>query len=374
MLHAAFRDRVADLAGEFAGSRPFRHVVIDQFLDPAFCQRLIDGFPVFDESHARNELGAIGRKAVVPNLASLGSAYQCFDRLMSDGEFLSLVGQITGIAGLLYDPEYVGGGTHENLDGQELDSHVDFNYHPATKLHRRLNLIVFLNPEWEESWGGSLELLRDPFNPDEERVTVVPLANRAVIFETTESSWHGFRRIRLPAGEQISRRSIAVYYYTRERPPRETAPPHATVYYQRPLPAHLQPGHTLTEDAVQEIQALLTRRDHMLRLLYERELQFSEAIAKQEARIQSLEELSQMTAERLAEELAAAHREIQALRSREQELTSLLARIHRSPSVRLGKALTWPVRALRSLVRTEPGPTGFPRSGQPPVRRSGTAR
>ncbi len=345
MLDASFRDRVDGLAGQFAGSRPFRHVVIDQFLDPAFCQRLMDAFPAFDERRARNELGAVGRKAVVSNLASLGSAYQCFDRLMSDADFLSLVGQITGIAGLLYDPEYVGGGTHENLDGQELDSHVDFNYHPATNLHRRLNLIVFLNPEWEESWGGSLELLRDPFDPGGEGVTVIPLANRAVIFETTESSWHGFRRIRLPAGKQISRRSIAVYFYTRERPARDTAPSHATVYYQRPLPEHIQAGHTLTEDDVGEIQALLQRRDHMLRLLYKRELEFSQAIAIRDARMQGFEK-------QLAEGAQPDGRdaELQALRERERELTGLLARIHRSPSVRLGKALTWPFRALRSLV------------------------
>ena len=164
-------------------------------------------------------------------------------------KFLALMGQITAIPNLLYDPDYVGGGTHENLHGQDLDPHVDFSYHPKSHRHRRLNLIVFLNPECREEWGGAFELHVNPWLPPEENPlkTVAPLANRCLILETSENSWHGFKRINLPPeNRNLSRRSIAVYYYTRRRPASETAPGHSTIYVQRPLPEHIRAGHILS--------------------------------------------------------------------------------------------------------------------------------
>lgn len=325
-LDSTLRDPVASLEQQFRSAQPFRHVVIDHFLDPAFCQDLIDTFPPFADHAARNELGQVGGKAVVPRIAELGPAYQRFDDLMKDEQFLNFVGRITAIPDLLYDPEYVGGGTHDNQNGQELDVHVDFNYHPTTQLHRRLNLILFLNPEWEECWGGGLELLKHPFASGSDVKTVVPLANRAVIFETTESSWHGFPRIVLPPGKQTSRRSLAVYFYTKERPRPETAPSHATIYYQRPLPEHIRAGYTLRPEDIEELQKLISRRDHYLEFLYEREKDFSQQLEGRDWRIGNFG-------------------------AREKELLQQLEAIDRSPSVRLGKALTWPARKLRSLMR-----------------------
>jgi len=269
--------RADALAREFAAAAPFRHVVIDPFLDPAFLEDLMREFPPFDPRQALNETGEVAGKAVVSNLSGIGPAYARFDRLMRDPEFLELTARITGIPHLLYDPDYIGGGTHENLHGQELDTHVDFNFHPQTHTHRRLNLILFLNREWQESWGGCLELLRDPWEPDCK--SVVPLANRAVIFETTEASWHGFRKIQLPPGQNTSRRSIAVYFYTREAPPHGASPSHATFYYQRPMPPHIKAGYTMQEEDVREIATLFARRDQYIRFLYQREMEFSQALS-----------------------------------------------------------------------------------------------
>jgi len=273
-------NRAEEFAKEFAQAQPFRHVVVDNFLQAEFCQSLMRDFPPFDAVNALNERGEVGNKATQPDIARLSPAYRRFDLLMRDPAFLDFMGKIAGIADLLYDPDYVGGGTHETRDGGDLDLHIDFNYHPRRPWHRRLNLIVFLNPEWDGAWGGCLELHRNAWVPEPESVrSVIPLANRAVLFETTEASWHGFTRVTLPpARRDLSRRSLAVYFYTRQRPEAETSTPHATVYVPPPLPPHLRPGHTLSDADVAALEGLLGRRDTQLQFLYDRERKFTTLI------------------------------------------------------------------------------------------------
>ena len=274
-VNPAVYARSENLADTFQHNEPFRHVVIDDFFQADFAERLLDEFPAFDERGAVNENGEVGRKSTREKVAQLGQSYRQLDALVQSAGFLSLIEQITEIPELRYDPWYFGGGTHENLDGQDLDPHVDFNFHPITKQHRRLNLILYLNREWDDAWGGSLNLHLDPRRePEQDQIrSVTPAFNRLVIFETTESSWHGFARIQLPEEKKsISRKSFALYYYSDTRPPEETGAPHSTIYVERHLPPHIGVGTTLTAEDVDELRRLLTRRDRHLQRLY-REIQ-----------------------------------------------------------------------------------------------------
>ena len=283
VIQPEIRQQTDALREQFQKAQPFPHLVVDHFLQPDLCRQLLKEFPGFDEKRALNEFGEVGRKAVQEQLPKIGPAYRRLDDLLRSPEFLTFLSDITGIPDLLYDPAYVGGGTHENLEGQDLDVHVDFNRHPRTQLHRRLNLILFLNPEWQEEWGGCLQLHRNPWVPPEEDriVTIAPLLNRMAVFETSEVSWHGFRRIHMPPEKKaLSRRSIAVYFYTKSRPEQQVAPSHATIYAPRQLPQQIRAGHTLTSEDEQAIRDLLTRRDTQIRFLYEREKEFSEAMER----------------------------------------------------------------------------------------------
>ena len=86
-----------------------------------------------------------------------------------------------------------------NLDGKGLDVHIDFNIDERRMLHRRVNLLIYLNKEWQHEWGGAIELHSDPWNPAADEVSAsLPLFNRTLLFETNEYSWHGFKRITLP--------------------------------------------------------------------------------------------------------------------------------------------------------------------------------
>ncbi len=258
-----------ELAARFRPRDPFRHIVIDDFFAVDYAAQMLDQFPPFERGNARNEAGELGNKSTVEKIRGLGPAYAALDDLVQSRGFLDLIGRITGIDDLLYDPWYFGGGTHENRQGQDLDAHVDFNRHPVQRWHRRLNLIVYLNQEWRDEWGGSLQLHSDPRSADDRIIAITPKFNRAVIFETTETSWHGFPRIALPAHKQaLTRKSVALYFYTRERPIEETAGTHSTIYVDAPLPARFAAGHTLDQADIDELHLLIERRDQHNQRLY----------------------------------------------------------------------------------------------------------
>lgn len=344
LLSPAVVEQADGIRQRFEQARPFRHVVIDDFFQPEFCEQLLADFPPFDATKARNENGHVGRKAVHQGVAHLGENYRTLDALVKSQDFRQLVSRLTGIEDLHYDPHYFGGGTHNNLDGQDLDPHVDFTHHPISGLHRRMNLIVYLNKEWEKEWGGNIELHKDPYRPPEEDeiVSVEPLFNRAVIFETNDISWHGFPRIQLPEDKKhLSRKSFALYYYTPTRP--EKIKPHSTIYVERHLPAHIRAGHTLSTDDEATIKNLLARRDQHLKRLYATITDLTD----ENERLKAQQQLNSMSHE-LARDASADEKLQKLLSELGNDQHSLLARIYELENSTSWK-ITAPLRALRKL-------------------------
>lgn len=285
------QERAGTYSEMFRHAEPFKHLLIDGFFEEAFAQELLEKFPAFNAALAKNEIyEGVWGKAVNENIRAIAPVYRKLYELVASKDFLDLIGEISGIPDLLIDPKYYGGGTHENLNGQDLAAHVDFNYDQAQQLHRRLNLIVYLNKGWLEEWGGALEIHSNPRNHEEDHIKAYnPIFNRAILFETNEYSWHGFPQIVLPPEERNrSRKSISIYLYTRERPVHEIAPMHGTFYVHRPLDKRFQPGYQLTESDVKHLHFELDRRDKWIEIYQKMELSKNGEIAEKAGYIREI--------------------------------------------------------------------------------------
>lgn len=291
MIRDAIRARMSQLAGEFAAARPFKYVVIDDFFEPAVAEALLAAFPaVEDPSQLLNEFGVPNPKKATTDVAGIGGIYKDMDGYIQGRDFIDFMEHVTGIPDLRYDPHYYGAGTHENFHGAGLDAHYDFNIHPITQQHRRLNAIVYLNKDWNPDWKGSICFHSDPWDLErDEVVEVQPAFNRCVIFETNEKSWHSVPIIEQPPElRNRSRKSFTIYMYTETRPLEESAPAHGTVYVQSPLSPRFAPGYTLNAADVAEIKGNIRRRHEYLRQMYKREYKFAEIIDDQKEHINAL--------------------------------------------------------------------------------------
>ncbi len=218
------------LSVRYGAAEPFPHVVIDDLLEEADYRLLSDTFPApsADIWH-QYQGGRENRKLQSRTLNDLPPAHRnLIDELNSVG-FVSWLQDLTGILPLAADPEMSGGGLHQSLPGGHLAIHVDYNRHRRTGQFRRLNVILYLNDDWREEWGGHLEL----WTPNMDRCAqhIAPKGNRLVVFSTSEASWHGHPEpLACPSG--ITRKSVAFYYYSPVAA--EVAPDHSTVFRERP--------------------------------------------------------------------------------------------------------------------------------------------
>lgn len=287
-INPAVLARFEEYAQAFATAKPFRHVVIDDFLRPEIAEKLLADFPhVEDPSKLVNEFGGPNPKSAISDVRSISPFYREFDDFVASEAFTGAMSEITAIPDLRYDPHYYGAGTHENFHDAGLDAHYDFNMHPISGLHRRMNAIVYLNKDWNPEWGGQICLHTDPYDYRADQVKEIEAVfNRCIIFETNERSWHSVSTVNVPEDKRhLSRKSFTIYNYTETRPAEELAAPHATVYVQEGLAPEIRAGHTLTEADVARLEKNLSRRNTYLQNLYDREYEFSETVENLKRRL-----------------------------------------------------------------------------------------
>lgn len=274
MISKSTMENIEFFRETFESSNHTKHVCIDNFFSDETASWLLEDFPAFDQSQQLNEFGDTGLKAVFEKLSDISPRYRKIASYLASTEFNQIIQRICGDDSVFWGGESMyGGGTHENLNGIELDQHVDFNYNDLTGEHRRLNLLIYLNPIWRDTWGGQLELHSNPLDRvGNEIVSFAPIFNRAVLMETTETSWHGFPRINLPENSNIcSRKSLALYFYSKSRPADEISSGHGTFYIHRKPSPEFKIGGVITKNIFNEINYLIDKRDSFLSLYQQRE-------------------------------------------------------------------------------------------------------
>jgi hypothetical protein len=185
------------------------------------------------------------RKLTTEDETAMGPVCRQLVSQFQSGPMVEFLETLSSIEGLIPDPHLAGGGLHQIERGGYLRIHADFNYYQRLGLERRLNVILFLNPEWQEEWGGHLELWSEDMKKAECRIA--PLGGRIAIFSTTSTSYHGHPEpLTCPGG--VARRSLAFYYYTNGRPLHERRLPHSTSY-QVPGGPPVKPKTTLSRSA-----------------------------------------------------------------------------------------------------------------------------
>lgn len=204
---------------QYSSATPFPNIYFDDFFDADFLNELLEEFPdLSKKNHIHfnnpNEIKLASRGELL-----FGPKTKQFVHFLNSEPFINFLQELTGIKErLLPDPFFEGGGYHEIKPGGLLKIHADFNKHRQAGLDRRLNVLIYLNKDWEEDYGGHFELWTEDMKTCVQKI--LPKFNRMALFSTTDFSYHGHPEP-LNCPPDRSRKSLALYYYSNGRPVEE---------------------------------------------------------------------------------------------------------------------------------------------------------
>ena len=219
-------------SADYANEAPFPHIVLDDFLPETLVRQVLANFPTGErKSDGVFNIGYGGehKRQIMPEDCNRFSRelFQFFN----SRPMLQFLEGLTGISGLLPDPYFMGGGFHEITRGGRLGVHADFRINEQLHVQRRLNLLIYLNPDWDDKWLGQLELWTRDMKACARKVS--PILNRCVVFSTEADTWHGHPDpLEVPEG--VTRKSMALYYYSASRQIYGERPKRSTMYVARP--------------------------------------------------------------------------------------------------------------------------------------------
>ena len=221
-------------AEEYKANQPYPHIYFDNFLPVEVAEAALRDFPEPKEADWRAYKDVNQHKKLAFDaVEKLPQSIRDVLYFLNTRPMLKFLETLTGIQSVLPDPHYVGGGLHQIRPGGLLEVHADFSYHNGLRLDRRINVLIYLNKDWKEEYGGHFELWDREVKRAEKKI--LPLFNRCAIFSTTSVSFHG-HPVPLACPPDRNRKSIATYYYSNGRPEEdpELTHKHEVAFQQRP--------------------------------------------------------------------------------------------------------------------------------------------
>jgi hypothetical protein len=219
---------------DYVEADPFPNIYFDEFFIPGKLREVLAEFPDLTQNADLKFNDANQIKLASKGEYKFGPKTLNFMHFLNSQPFLEFLTELTGIENLIPDPFFDGGGCHQIQPGGMLKIHADFNKHPQTKLDRRLNVLVYMNEDWHEEYGGHFELWDTQMKGC--RKKILPLFNRMALFSTTSDSYHGHPNL-LTCPPDRTRKSLALYYYTNGRPDSQVIKgieDHNTIFKHRP--------------------------------------------------------------------------------------------------------------------------------------------
>lgn len=237
MINQSYQDfkKVAlDYKKQYAKANPFPNIFFKNFFNPEILEKVLSEFPDLSKENAIKFDKPKEIKLTSKGEHNFGKVTKEFMHYLNSQPFLVFLQNLTNIDEIiLSDPYFEGGGLHEIKRGGLLKIHSDFNIHPQTNLDRRINVLIYLNKNWKEEYGGNFELWDK--NMEKCVTKILPEFNTLAIFSTTDFSYHGHPNP-LTCPPDRSRKSLALYYYTNGRPQSEINPKigkHNTLFKKR---------------------------------------------------------------------------------------------------------------------------------------------
>ena len=221
-------ESLPELSAQYASAEPYPHIVLDDVLLQEVLQRAYEEFAEIPDDAWTNYLHLNERKYAAKDISTWGPTLRAVADAFTSERFVAFLDELTGFTGLMADDAMDGGGLHRSMTGGFLNVHADFTaHHSKPQWRRRVNLLLYLNPTWDPSWGGQLQLWSKDMQHAVTRVE--PTGNRVLLFTTDVHSYHGHPEpLLVPEG--LARQSMALYFFTEE----EHVLTRSTTYRARP--------------------------------------------------------------------------------------------------------------------------------------------